>query len=62
MRRFHSPGHVGRFCHAHDLIYEHFRLRQHQLTAADHRATLTDRHESWNEITVVLLTEQAAAA
>jgi len=62
MRRFASPGQAGRFCHAHDPIYEHFRPRQHQLTAADHRATLADRHATWNEITTMLLTERTTAA
>jgi putative transposase len=62
MRRFSSPRQAGRFCHAHDPIYEHFRPRQHQLTAADHRATLTDRHRTRNEITAALLAERAAAA
>ena len=62
MRRFGSPGQAGRFCHAHDPIYGHFRPPQHQLTAAAHRATLTDRHRSWNEITAALLVERAVAA
>ena len=32
------------------------------MTAAAHRATLTDRHESWDDISATLLIEQAAAA
>ncbi len=62
MRRFASPGQAGRFCHAHDPIYGHFRPPQHQLTAADHRATLVDRHRAWNEITVALLARRVVAA
>ena len=62
MRRFASPGQAGRFCHAHDPIYGHFRPPQHQLTAAAHRAALTDRHRTWNQITAELLATPATAA
>ena len=62
MRRFASLGQAGRFCHAHDPIYGHFRPPQHQLTAAAHRAALTDRHATWNEITTALLIERTPAA
>ncbi len=43
MRRFASPEHASRFCAVHDPGYQHFRPPQHQLDAAAHRDTLTDR-------------------
>ena len=61
MRRFGSPGQAGRFCFAHDPIYGHFRPPQHRMDAAAHRATLTDRHRSWNDMTAALLDQPAAA-
>ena len=61
MRRFASPGQAGRFCHAHDPIYGHFRLPRHRVDADTHRATLSERHNAWNDITAGLL-ERAAAA
>ncbi len=62
MRRFASPRQAGRFCHAHGPIYEHFRPRQHQLTAAAHRAALPARHRPWDQITAELLAKPATAA
>jgi len=32
------------------------------MDATAHRATLTDRHRCWNDITATLLAERAAAA
>ena len=43
-------------------ICGHFRPAQHRMDAAAHRATLTDRHRRWNDITATLLAERAAAA
>ena len=61
MRRFTSPGHAQRFCSAHDKIYEHFRPPRHRLGADAHRATLSERHDAWNDITAGLLDRAAAA-
>ncbi len=60
MRRFASPGHALRFCAVHDPVYQHFRPTQRQLDAASHRDTLTDRHDTWNQITGDLLLSQCA--
>jgi putative transposase len=61
MRRFSSPGQAGRFCSAHDPIYGHFRPPRHRLDADTHRATLSERHDAWNDLTAGSL-ERAAAA
>ena len=61
MRRFSSPGQAGRFCSTHDPIYGHFRPPRHRLDADTHRATLSERHDAWNDITAGSL-ERAAAA
>ncbi len=62
-RRF-APhqGHASRFCAVHDPVYQHFRPPQHQLDAATHRDTLTDRHDTWNQITGDLLSQPHSAA
>jgi len=60
MRRFGSAAQAGRFCFAHDPIYGHFRPSQPRMDAATHRATLTERHRSWNDITATLLDQPAA--
>ncbi len=62
MRRFASPGHASRFCAVHDPIYQQFRPPQHQLDAAAHRNTLTDRHDTWNQITGDLLSQAHSTA
>jgi putative transposase len=37
MQRFKSPDLAQRFLSAHALIYGHFRLRRHLMSAAQHR-------------------------
>jgi putative transposase len=51
MRRFHSAGGAQRFLSAFSGISPHFRPPRHKLSAAEYRATMTDRFTLWNEVT-----------
>ncbi len=51
MGRFKSPGQAQRFLSAFELIRGHFHPHQHKLTATEYRATMTQRFESWGELT-----------
>jgi putative transposase len=51
MRRFHSAGVAQRFLSSFSGISPHFRPTRHKLSAAEHRATMTDRFAVWNEVT-----------
>ena len=51
MGRFKSPGQAQRFLSAFEPIREHFHPHQHKLTAAEYREIMSQRFESWREIT-----------
>jgi putative transposase len=51
MQRFKSAGHAQRFLSAYGPIAQHFRPRRHLLSACEYRAEMTNRFESWAEIT-----------
>lgn len=55
MKRFKSAGHAQQFCSAHDHLYQHFRPYSHQMSAADYRETVQDRHRTWDQISTELL-------
>jgi len=57
MQRFKSPGHAQRFLSAYGPIFQHFRPRQHLMSASEYRDEMRNRFESWAEITG---TERAA--
>jgi putative transposase len=46
-----SPGHAQRFLSAYGPMAQHFRPRQHRLSASAYRAEMRNRFESWAEIT-----------
>jgi putative transposase len=51
MGRFKSPGHAQRFLAAYGPIASHFRPRRHRLPARVYRQELTQRFQTWREIT-----------
>jgi putative transposase len=51
MRRFPSAGGAQRFLSAFSGISPHVRPPRHKLSAAEYRATMTDRFTLWNEVT-----------
>ena len=51
MRRFKSPGQAQRFLAAYGPIASHFRPRRHRLPARDYRQEMTQRFQTWREIT-----------
>jgi putative transposase len=51
MRRFKSPGQAQRFLSAYGPIASHFRPRRHRLPARDYRQEMTQRFQTWREIT-----------
>ena len=51
MQRFKSPGHAQRFLSAYGPIAQHFRPRRHLLSASEYRQEMSNRFESWAEIT-----------
>ena len=57
MQRFKSAGHAQRFLAAYGPIAQDFRPRRHLLSAAAYREEMSNRFESWAEITG---TERAA--
>jgi putative transposase len=57
MQGFKSAGHAQRFLSAYGPIAQHFRPRRHRLSASEYRREMSNRFESWAEITG---TERAA--
>jgi putative transposase len=51
MRRFKSPGQAQRFLAAYGPIAQHFRPRRHRLPAKVYRQEMTQRFQTWQEIT-----------
>jgi len=51
MGRFKSPGHAQRFLSAYGPIASHFRPRRHLLSAHAYRQEMTQRFQTWREIT-----------
>ena len=51
MGRFKSPCQAQRFLSAMEPIRGHFHPYQHKLPAAEYRATMSQRFESWQELT-----------
>jgi putative transposase len=51
MQGFKSPGHAQRFLSAYGPIARHFRPRRHLLTAPEYRHEMSQRFDSWGEIT-----------
>ena len=51
MQRFKSPEHAQRFLSAHAMIYGHFRLRRHLMSAAQHRRARARAIRIWREET-----------
>jgi putative transposase len=51
MRRFKSAGHAQRFLAAFGPINSHFRPRRHRLRIHDYRREMTQRFQTWQEIT-----------
>jgi putative transposase len=58
MRRFKSPRHAQRFLSAFGPISDHFRPRRHRLKAAEYRAIMLERFETWNDIKRVLFSKR----
>jgi putative transposase len=50
MKQFKSAGRAQRFLSAHDQINNLFHLRRDHVTAAEHRASRTQRFHIWAEI------------
>jgi putative transposase len=50
MKRFKSAGHAQRFLSAHDQINNLFHLCRDHVTAAEHRASRSQRFQVWAEI------------
>jgi putative transposase len=51
MQGFKSPGQAQRFLAAYGPITQHFRPRRHRFSAPEHRREMTQRFETWREIT-----------
>jgi putative transposase len=51
MQGFKSAGHAQRFLSAFGPIFQHFRPRRHLLSASEYRDEMSNRFESWAEIT-----------
>jgi len=50
MKQFKSAGQAQRFLSAHDQINNLFHLRRDHVTAAEHRASRTEKFQIWTEI------------
>ena len=50
MQRFTSARHAQRFLPAHSRIHNHFQLRHHRLTAAQHRAARDHAFRTWRDL------------
>lgn len=53
MKRFKSASHAQRFLSAHNGIGNLFRLRRHQVPAAQYQVARTQAFEAWAEVTGV---------
>jgi putative transposase len=51
MQGFKSPGHAQRFLAAYGPIAQHFRPRRHRLSALEYRQEMSQRFDSWRQIT-----------
>jgi putative transposase len=51
MQGFKSPGHAQRFLAAYGPIAQHFRPRRHRLSAPEYRQEMSQRCDSWRQIT-----------
>jgi putative transposase len=51
MQRFKSPGQAQRFLSAHAMIYGHFRLRRHLMTAGEYRRARAKAFRVWRQET-----------
>ena len=51
MQGFTSPGHAQRFLAAYGPIAQHFRPRQHRMSAPEYRQELQQRYPVWGEMT-----------
>jgi putative transposase len=51
MKGFRSVGGAQRFLSAFSGISPHFRPRRHQMTAPEHRAEMTIRFATWDQVT-----------
>jgi putative transposase len=51
LQGFKSPGHAQRFLSAYGPIAQHFRPRQHRLSAPEDRQELRKRFHTWQDIT-----------
>jgi putative transposase len=51
MGRFKSPGHAQRFLSTYGPITSHFRPRRHLFSAPEYRQQMTQRFQTWREIT-----------
>jgi putative transposase len=51
MQRFKSPGHAQRFLSAYGPIAQHFRPRRHRCSAPAYRQEMSQRFDTWREIT-----------
>jgi putative transposase len=55
MGRFKSPGHAQRFLAAYGPIASHFRPRRHHLPARAYRQEMTQRFQTWQDITGTIM-------
>ncbi len=55
MRRFKSVPSAQRFLSAFSRFYNHFRVRRHLLTAAEHRSVRQARYEAWRELAAIAI-------
>jgi transposase-like protein len=51
MQGFKAPAHAQRFLAAYDPIAQHFRPRRHRLSAPEYRQEMSQRFDSWWDIT-----------
>jgi putative transposase len=51
MQGFKSAGHAQRFLATYGPIAQHFRPRRHRLSAADYRQEMSQRFDTWQELT-----------
>lgn len=53
MQKFKSPAQAQQFLSAHGMIYGHFRLRRHLMTAASYRRVCAKMFRVWRQETCV---------
>jgi putative transposase len=51
LQGFKSPAHARRFLSAYGPIVQHFRPRRHRLSAPEYRQEMSQRFDSWRDIT-----------